>query len=147
MIIRRAFEYDVHKLARLWLAMVNELNPDFDPNLQWWRRDTLNMMRHDKDYMCLLAEEGGKVVGFSDGYIMLEPAQGKILFFSRHSYVQPELRHGDVIKKIYRELTAEARARGAQALMFGCGDTTKAMWESHGYRQVEYTMVGDLHEI
>ena len=139
-------ETDFHEVSKLWLKMVNEIDPDFTPNIDWWKADTLNSFKNP-GYVMIVTEDEGEIIAFTDGYIYPEPAQGKIVLFSRHSYVEPPYRHTPIIKMMYQLITDYARSKGAQALMFGCNDVTKPLWESKGYRQLEYTMVGDLHDM
>jgi GNAT superfamily N-acetyltransferase len=143
---RSATPYDVSKASNLWRKMVNEINPSFSPNLDWWIIDTLEFLRHN-NYAMMIAEDDGEMVAFTDGYIYNEPAQGKHAFYSRHSYVEPKYRHTDVIKTMYSILTQWCQSQSVDLLIFGCNDVTRSYWESKGYRLLEYMMAGDIHDI
>lgn len=144
---RRGTEADIPKVMKLWFSMVRETHPDFSPNVAWWKAETLQHLRHNSNYFMFVAEEGGVIVAFTDGYIQAEPAQGKIFFFSRHSYVRQTYRHTNIIKELYHMVTEESHSRGVKDLMFCCPESTLAMWKTHGYHEIEHVMIGSLHDI
>lgn len=141
MIIRKANHGDLAVMARMWFAMVREVYPDYEPNVEWWISDALELF-DSPAYMAYVIEDEDRVIGFTDATVYRDPAQGKVVAWSNHSYVVPEYRHNEETKDLYQAIYAEARERGVDIAMFNCADKLVKFWEKHGYRKVENVMMG-----
>jgi GNAT superfamily N-acetyltransferase len=139
MIIRRGTEHDVLKVSRLWLKMVEELAPDFTPNVVWFRNHAHKFLKTG-DYAIFVAEEGGKIVGFIDFFIFPEPSTGKIHGVGQHFYVSPEYRGNCISGQLYKKTVDTMKKVGCQALELFCMDNEKRIWTKKGYKPVR-TMV------
>lgn len=132
MIIRQGTESDIVKASRLWLEMVKEMRPDFTPNVEWWRRIAFESMRAGK-YFILVADDGGKIVGFLDWFIFPEPSSGKIHAVGQHLYLKPELRGSGIGRNLYDKTIEEVKNMGITTVELFCFDNEKPMWEKRGF--------------
>lgn len=99
--IRKGTENDILKISRLWLKMVDELAPDYTPNVEWWREIAYNTIRNGM-YHVFVIEEGGRLLGFLDFFLYPEPSTGKVHMVGQHFWVEPEMRSNCVSGKLYR---------------------------------------------
>lgn len=97
--VRRAVENDINEIGRLWMEFVMEEDEENTPNLAAWIKQTQAIINH-KDHYLLIAEKGGKIIGFQSGDVALQPAINKICVFGRHFYVQPEHRKGPAARML-----------------------------------------------
>lgn len=132
MIIRRGQIGDVLKVSRLWLKMVNELAPDYTPNVEWWRSHAEQFLKNG-NYSMFVAEEGGKLVGFLDFFLFYEPSTGKLHGIGQHFYVIPEYRGNCVSGKLYRNTVKAMKEKGCKVMELFCFDNEKTMWEKKGF--------------
>jgi GNAT superfamily N-acetyltransferase len=132
MIIREALEVDIIKASRLWLEMIAEMRPDFTPNVAWWRKIAATSMRSG-DYFMIVADDGGRVVGFLDWFIFPEPSTGKIHAIGQHMFLKPELRGSGVGRKLYEIALDKVTNRGITTIDLFCFDNEKQMWEKRGF--------------
>lgn len=139
MIIGRGTEGDLHEVGRLWLAMVDELAPESEPNLDFWRAITVNLMRLTH-YVMLVAEEGRKIIGFVDFGFEVDAATSRIQMTTRHFYVIPEARGTGVAGRLYRAGMRTGQDRGARDVVFLAGDRERPFWERHGYERGQNVM-------
>ena len=143
MIIRKAVAADIDAMARLWLAMMHEVYPEHTPNAEWWREDRWAEMESGI-YVAYVAEEEGALVGFTDALIYRDPPRGHIVAWSNHSYIIPEYRHGGLTRDLYGSIYVDFRSRGAKIVMFACTDKLAEFWKTHGYREIENVMMGEI---
>ena len=130
--IRYGTEQDILKVSRLWLRMVNELDPELTPNIEWWRVMALGNLKGG-NYFFLVAEEGGKLLGFLDWFLYPEPGDGKVHAVFQHFYVLPECRNGGVAMGLYKRGDRLAKQKGAQVQSLFCFPKEKSFWERHGF--------------
>jgi GNAT superfamily N-acetyltransferase len=134
MVIRQATEADIVKASRLWLEMLAEMAPQFGtPNVKWWREIATTGMRQGT-YFMLVADEGGKLVGFADWFLFPEPSTGQIHAVGQHLYLKPEYRGRGVGRELLKTAETHAMAKGVKAIDMFCFDKEKPMWEKHGYK-------------
>lgn len=125
-------------MSRLWVDMVKELHPDYKPNMDWWKAAELQQMRYNREYVCFVAEQDNKIVGFVDFVLILEPSTNTIIAVGKQMYVRPESRKTRVGWELHKMYPKVARSRGAMEMMFET--TNPAMWAKHGYKIVKYVV-------
>lgn len=143
MIIRTGTERDLSEVSALWLSMVHEISPEFSPNLDWWFQETKEIIQ-SPEYIMMIGQEGDEIVGFSDGFMQLQPSMGKKVFYSRHTYIKPEYRHTQLMKYLYEGVRDFGLLNGSDTLLFCCNEVTFPLWSGHGYTQIERVMIGNL---
>lgn len=136
--IRRGIEADIHKLGRLWRDMVKEIHPTNEPNVNWWRAIVTQHMRFNREYVCMVAVEGGAIIGFADFKFVLEPSFNKIMAVANHMYVRPEYRKKLIGKKLEDACIKEMANRGASEVTFETDYPDK--WKRKGFRTAKYIM-------
>ena len=145
MIIREALEVDIIKASRLWLEMIAEMRPDFTPNVAWWRKIAATSMRSG-DYFMIVADDGGRVVGFLDWFIFPEPSTGKIHAVGQHMFLKPEFRGSGVGRKLYEIALDRVTNRGITTIDLFCFDNEKQMWEKRGFVPLRTLLRKNLQE-
>lgn len=143
MLIRQANEGDLVKASRLWLEMVNEMRPEFTPNVEWWRRIARDAMRRG-DYALLVADDGGKIVGFLDWFLFPEPSTGKIHMVGQHLFLKPELRGTGVGRELYEKTMEIGVELGVKTFELFCFDDEKMYWEKRGFTPLRTLMRKEL---
>lgn len=130
--IRDAYEADIVKASRLWLEMVNEMRPDFTPNIGWWRKIATDAMRQGS-YFMIVADDGGKVVGFLDWFLFPEPSTGKVHAVGQHLFLKPELRGTGIGRCLYESAIEKVKETGILTVELFCFENEKPMWEKRGF--------------
>lgn len=115
--------------------MVRELAPEYTPNVEWWREHAKRFLSAGT-YQAFVAEDGGRIVGFLDGFIFPEPSTGKLHGVGQHFYVLPEYRGTSAAGLLYRHLLKTARESGCQVIELFCFDREKSFWLKKGYKPV-----------
>lgn len=108
----RPTEGDADELAELWLELGREKGTVTNPNVEWWK-ERFNLLLGSDNYLVYKATDKGKAVGFVDGFVMKEPATGKIHGIGQYLYVKPEYRDTRVAGNIYKRLFKQAKEMGA----------------------------------
>lgn len=139
MIIRLANKTDILKISRLWLQMVGELAPELTPNANWWREIAANQMEVN-NYKAVVAEVGGKLLGFVDYFIFPEPATGKIHCVGQHLFILPEHRGSDIAGKLWRCVLKQSRKDGAKTHELFCFVNQEGFWNHHGFKKTRILM-------
>ena len=143
MIIRRATAADIHKVSRLWVKLVKETQPGDTPNADMWR-DRMQRMFQMQGYFMFVAEEGGKILGFSSFTITNEPAMGEVQAIGQYIYVDPDHRKGKIGALLHKENLKAAKDNGAQSWVLLCSGTEKPLWMKHGFVEKGYMMIKKL---
>lgn len=137
--IRRALVTDILKVSRLWAQMAKELDVKSDPNLSLWRKRIEELM-HSPFYTLLLAEEGGKILGFLDFFLYLDPSTAKIHATGQHFYVLFEYRCNGIAGKLWNLAVKYAKNQGVEEIEVFCAKKEKPFWEKHGFVVNKYMM-------
>jgi GNAT superfamily N-acetyltransferase len=147
MTIRPATEADIVKASRLWLEMLAEMAPQYKtPNVGWWRGIATTNMRQE-NYFLLVADEGGKIVGFVDYFLFPEPSTGQIHAVGQHLFLRPEYRGKGMGRELLKTAEAQAIAKGVKAIDMFCFDAEKPMWEKHGYRPLRSLLRREVQSV
>lgn len=141
--IRQANEGDITKAGRLWLEMVREMRPDFTPNVEWWRKIARESMRQGS-YALLVADDGGKIVGFLDWFLFPEPSTGKIHMVGQHLFLLPEYRNSGVGRDLYERALDHGKSKGITTFELFCFDNEKPHWEKRGFSPLRTLMRKEL---
>mgnify|MGYP001571902732 FL=1 len=139
MIIRQGTANDINKVSRLWLKMVRELSPNGNPNVEWWRDIAVSCLKSGM-YEMVVAEDGGKIVGFGDFFISPEPLTGKIHWMGRHLFVDVERRETSLAGKIYRKGIEIGKEKGATVFDVFCAPNEIPLWSKKGYVENQLVM-------
>ncbi len=139
--IRKIILEDIQVLADLWLAMIRDTHPEYStPNSSWWEDETRDLLEDDL-YFGYVAEENGEIVGFTDGFVYQDAALGKMVAWSRHTYIKPSHRHGKAAQELYCAAYRDVKNKGAEMVMFSCVDNLVPYYERRGYSKNETVMV------
>ena len=130
--IRQANESDVLKVSRLWLEMVQEMKPEYTPNIMWWRQIAHESLKAGH-YHILVAEEGGRVEGFVDWFVFPEPSTGKFHAIGQHLFLKPSRRGEGIGRDLYDKAIGWAKDHGIATVDMFCFDKEKPMWEAKGF--------------
>jgi GNAT superfamily N-acetyltransferase len=141
--IRRGNEGDIAKLGRLWLEMVRELS-NAQPMLEWWKIIELDSLRNNKEYYCFVAEEGGKIVGFIDFIMVVEPSISKCQAIGRHYYVMPAYRKKRIPLQLFDAAIQEIKDKGAKSISFSCFPEKVDFWKKRGFNQYQVVMTASI---
>jgi GNAT superfamily N-acetyltransferase len=133
MVIRQATEADIVKASRLWLDMLAEMAPQFDtPNVKWWREIATTSMRQGT-YFMLVADEGGKIVGFLDWFLFPEPSTGQVHAVGQHLFLEDAYRGVGFGRELYERALAWAKKHEIKSIDMFCFDNEKPMWLRRGF--------------
>jgi GNAT superfamily N-acetyltransferase len=92
-------------------------------------------------YYLFVAEEGGKIVGFTSFSINLDPAMGEVHAVGRHIYVEPEYRKGKVGSLLHKENLRCAKEQGAKAWVLMCTNNEKSVWIKKGFEPMNQNLL------
>ena len=145
MIIRPGTQHDLLKVGRLWRKLVNEKNPDYNPRVDWWRDYTAAAMAQGNYYL-FVAEDGGRIVGFTSFIVAPEPATGTIQAIGRHIYVETEFRRQRIGSLFHKEHLRIARERKCSAWVLGCDSLDEGMWIKKGFRPYHKLVIMNIGE-
>ena len=137
--IREGNEGDIVKVSRLWVEMVREMRPDFTPNVEWWRKIARESMRQGP-YAMLVADSGGKIVGFLDWFVFPEPSTGKIHMVGQHLFLLPEYRTTGIGRTLYERAIEFGKSKGITTFELFCFDNEKLHWEKRGFSALRTLM-------
>ena len=144
--IRQANEGDLVKASRLWLEMVKEMRPDFTPNVEWWRKIARDSMRQGS-YSMLVADDGGKIVGFLDWFLFPEPSTGQIHMVGQHLFLTPELRGTGVGRELYEKTMEIGVKRGVKIFELFCFDAEQVYWKKRGFSPLRTLMRKEIRDV
>lgn len=129
--IRAAIESDLKEIALLWKQMVLEKKPSWIPDVNIWLIMAKQLMASGI-YTILVGIVDGKIVGFVDGMIFVEPSTGKKHGVGQHFYVIPEHR-GYIGGQLYKEIVYEAVKKDVEVLEFFSFPEEVKTWFDRGF--------------
>lgn len=130
---------DLHAVADLWTGMVKEKEPDANPDPDVWvEYNKLSMA--SGSYLLVVAKQEGRLIGFADGYAMLDPVSNKVKGSAQHLLVLPEYRGGTVGGRLIRQLVQRAASLGSTVLELQCSLDKVSTWERRGFTH-EYAVM------
>lgn len=158
-IIRRATARDVERAAALGTEIVKHhhrtdpkrffFNDEIEQGYTWW----LGQEVERKDAVVLLAEQDGKIVGYSYGAV---EARDWAVLLDQHGalhdlFVVPDARRSGVGKALVAALIEELKALGATLFVLRVmvqNEPARRLAEGFGFypTMLEMTRVGDEHE-
>lgn len=131
--IRPGIAADVHKVTRLWVKMCNETTKSKTPNVSLFKSLYASRIQ-ESDFVILVAEEGGRLVGFVSAYAYENTETGKRHGQAPHMYVEPENRMSGVAGQLYTKIGAEMKKRNCVVFEHYCEENLKDFWSKRGYR-------------
>ncbi len=140
LVIRLGNKKDVEQISKLWFQMVNELRPDWKPNINWWKKMCYALLDMKDFYSIAVAEIKGEIVGFMDGLAFPEPSTGKLHGVAQHFYILPKYRKSNVALKLYRYVLRLAQERKVEIFEFFCFSDNKDFWSKKGYKEIRTMM-------
>ncbi|MEK6760095.1 MAG: GNAT family N-acetyltransferase [Deltaproteobacteria bacterium] len=144
--IREATIDEVEAVADLWLAMCAELKPEATPDKGAWIKLVGDLFRTGT-YHIVVAEDEGRLVGFVDGLIYLEPSVGQKIGMSQFIYVHPDHRFSDTAPRLYQLIVQLVNGYGVTSVYTTCEQKTKALWERKGFVVERYIMRHIVEEV
>lgn len=124
--------------------MVNELHPEYKPDLQGWRNQVENWMRGD-NYFMLVAEDGGKLFSFMDWFIVYDPANSVTKGIGNYFYALPETRAGSLPGRLWRAGLGIGKKFGIGEINMTCDEKKLPFWKKHGFEPVVIQMKRGLN--
>ncbi len=138
--IRPGTEYDVFKISKLWFSMVREMRPDLEPNPSLWRKHCFRFLRTG-NYFIFVDEAGGRIRGFVDYFLFMEPSTDKLHGCGQHFYVLPEFRKTKIAWELYHSAITDMDTRGVQIRELMCFKKEIPFWKKRGFSEpVRYMM-------
>lgn len=110
--VRRGVLADVPELAPLWVKLTQEdMGDKAFPDPLLWIAQTVGLM-HNQDYYLFVTEDRGKIVGFMDGFVAMDPSTSQKVMTGRHIYMEKDYRNSGNTEKMHREGVKLARSVG-----------------------------------
>jgi len=113
--VRRAMVVDIKDLARAWFYFTKQKGYEY-PDWESWAVATAALITGNSDYICYVAEQDGKFLGFIDGMIHYEPSHSEYVVIGRHSWVYETERNKGVGSLLYDAFIKWAENRGASRI-------------------------------
>lgn len=113
--VRRAMVVDIKDLARAWFYFTKQKGYEY-PDWESWAVATAALITSNSDYICYVAEQDGKFLGFIDGMIHYEPSHSEYVVIGRHSWVYETERNKGVGSLLYDAFIKWAENRGANRI-------------------------------
>ena len=113
--IRRGMVVDIKDLAKAWFHFTKLKGFEY-PDWESWAVSTATLITSNSDYICFVAEEDGKFLGFIDGMIHYEPSRSEYVVIGRHSWVYETERNKGVGSLLYDAFIKHAENRGASRI-------------------------------
>ena len=123
--IREATVTDAPDVAALWQCWAQQQgygNPDVHG---WFEQEARGI--EAGTILCIVAYEGGDMVGFADGSLAYEPGTRKTTLVGRHLFVLPEVRGQALGDRLMVRLLALGRQSGASCLVTHGTPTMRAV--------------------
>lgn len=92
MIVKTGNKEDLRDLSELWVKMIKEIYPEWQPDVLTWIERNKILCDND-NYHISYVKEAHKIVGFMDGVVFYEPAIGKNVALAQHLYIKPDFRN------------------------------------------------------
>jgi GNAT superfamily N-acetyltransferase len=146
MIFRSGDEQDIVKVSRLWNEMVYEKRPEWTPNMDWWRDIAVKNFRAGV-YFFYVADEGGKLVGFTDFFIYKEPSTGQLTGAGQHLFLKKEYRDKKIGLQLMLEVLEYYKTHGVTTAEIYCFGEEQSMWEAKGFKAVRTLMRVEVPQI
>ncbi len=132
MTIRKATIEDISVISLLWLEMVKELAPDYNPRRDWWEIMAKKMFSSGL-YNLFVAGNEGFILGFIDFFTWPEPATGEIHAVGQHFYCLPAYRKTSIPGKLYKRAINSAKKQNCSYIELCCFENEKPMWIKKGF--------------
>lgn len=143
-VVRKAEREDIPRISVLWALWVRSVdpengNPDIDAFVDFQMR-----IMGLPEFHYFVAEVDGRMVGFVNGFIDVQPSTGKKIGCSEQLYVLPEFRGSQVGGMLFRRMVESANESGAEVLALQCRPEKKDFWEKKGFKVKKITLEKDL---
>lgn len=113
--VRRGTYHDIPEVSKMWAQIVIGEDKTATPSEVIYCDQAYKLMTIDQYYL-FVAEIGGEIVGFNDGIVAVDPADGQTYIAGRHFYVKPIHRNGTVGKLLHKNSVDAARRVGAKLI-------------------------------
>lgn len=135
---------DIEEVSQLWLEMVKELAPSYEPRVDWWQVIAKRAMEGG-DYRLFILKDDESMVGFVDFFIFPEPSTGMLHSVGQHLYVQPAYRDNKMTGRLWRAAIKEAKNSGSKNIELCCFDNEQSGWQKKGFVPVRTLMRRNCH--
>jgi len=132
--------------AELWMEMVKESRPDWEPNPHWWI-DIAQKNMISGSYTQLFAVDGDDVCGFGDLFLFPEPSTGKLHCVGQHIYVRVPYRGSSAARSLVREWYKIAKDSGASYMELFAFDDEKERWNKKGFLPARVLMRKEMKHV
>jgi len=127
--IRKATKADIIQASVLWALLINEVFKGRKPDIAYWQRFISDLMDNDSTYTMYVAEEGDKLVGFTDFIIQYDPSFSKRMLNSFQTYVLPPYRKTGITKALWGNVFRTAREEGCDMVFFATDPGKYTYWK------------------
>jgi len=148
MIVRKGTAEDLAGVGSLWLSLIDEVFPGRNPDIHYWVNFTSDLLANCPEYSLFVAEEGGKIIGFTDFIIQYDPTFSKKILNSFQTYVLPPFRNTGATKALWSEVVSGAKANDCPTIFFSTAPKLYEYW-THlaGAELSEVSMVIDPYSL
>lgn len=134
----------IYDVSLLWLKMVEELAPQWNPNVEWWRMIAGNLLQSGIYEICLMMDDDN-IVGFLDWVLFPEPATGELHATGQHLYIEKPYRKTSAAGKLCRYAYKSMRIAQAQVIDLMCFNGNENWWGRKGFIPVRTMMRRTMH--
>jgi len=138
--VRRGDIDDLEAVSGLWLEMVHELAPDYEPRVDWWRGMAEGLFGTGVYRLYVAESLAGRIVGFIDGILYPEPATGLLHAVGQHFYVLPGYRRTSIAGRLYKAAMKAARSEDVDNIEMFCFNRAQTFWSKRGFSSVRSLM-------
>ena len=125
--------------ADLWVEMVKESRPEWEPNKSWWMDIAARNMVAGH-YFQLFVIDDDDVCGFGDFFLFPEPSTGRLHCTGQHLYVKPEKRGTAAASRLVKAWYRTAKESGADTVELFAFYDEQDRWNKVGFEPVRVLM-------
>ena len=141
--IKKGTKSDIPKIASLWGKMVNELQPTWAPDLEYWEKDEKALFDTGIYYLCI-ANDGDDPIGFVDGYVRYEAAVGDFIGYGYNFFILPEYRKKNIAYRLFNHIFKIAKRKGVETIELQAVPERLNDYKKMGFTTAQYVMRKEL---
>jgi GNAT superfamily N-acetyltransferase len=146
--VRKANVNDIYQVSKLWLKLGYEINPKFNPRVDWFRTQLYTSLQNPK-YLMVVAEDKGEIIGFVNGIIVEEPSLGARIGKGGSIYVDEKYRKTSVSVRLYKEVVRFAKEKKLDYISVSPKPNTDIynMYLKRDFEPTEITMLKKVRDM
>lgn len=108
--------------------MMDEVYPGRNPDIRYWVNFISDLLRDCKEYFLYVAEEEGKIIGFTDFLIQYDPTFSCMVLNSFQTYVLPKYRNTGATRGLWKNLVTSAKSNNCPKIFFSTAPHLFEYW-------------------